>query len=287
LAPSLNVTKETSRFDFKNSPFYVVREKQTWEVAPGSLRRAAVSSFGFSGTNAHLVVEEYAPPPDQAACFSENGPFIVPLSAKTTEQLEEKARDLLKFIRASLERGRPAEASTPSSELIDLAAVAYTLQVGRDAMEERLSFVVSSVDQLAEKLSAYINGQRNIESAYEGRVESGSEYMATIGSDDDMQEVIDRWIARKKLAKLAQSWARGLNVDWNKLYGEASPRRVSLPTYPFAKERYWIDEAQVRHSVNSRFEVEDAMKSIDDIMDKICDDAMETAQAVKLLKALV
>jgi len=287
LVPSLNVTKETSRFDFKNSPFYIVREKRTWNVAPGSLRRAAVSSFGFSGTNAHLVVEEYAPPPDQAARSGESDAFIVPLSARTAERLEEKARDLLEFIRASRERGQPVEESTPSSEPIDLAAVAYTLQVGRDAMEERLGLVVSSVDQLAEKLSAYINGERNIEGAYQGRLEPGSEHITTMGRDDDMQEVIDRWIARKKLAKLAQSWARGLNVDWNKFYGEAAPRRVSLPTYPFAKERCWIDEAPVRHGVDSRFEVEGALKSIDDIMDKICDDAMETGQAVKLLKALV
>jgi acyl transferase domain-containing protein len=281
------VSQETSRFDFKNSPFYVVREEQTWDAAPGTLRRAAVSSFGFSGTNAHLVIEEYAPPPDQAMWSGENGPFIVPLSAKTAEQLEEKARDLLKFIRASRERGQPAEESTPSSNPIDLAAVAYTLQVGRDAMEERLSFVVNSVDQLEEKLSAYINGERNIESAYEGRVEQGAEHMTTLEHDDDMQEVVDRWIARKKLTKLAQSWAKGLNVDWNKLYGEATPRRVSLPTYPFAKERYWIDEAPVRHGIDGRFEVDGALKSIDDIMAKICDDAMETDQAVELLKALV
>jgi acyl transferase domain-containing protein/acyl carrier protein len=285
LVPSLNVTKETSRFDFNNSPFYIVREKQTWDAAPGSLRRAAVSSFGFSGTNAHLVVEEYLPPPEHAA--RENGPFIVPLTARTAEQLEEKARDLLEFVRESRERGQPAEQSTPSSKPIDLAAVAYTLQVGRDAMEERLVFVVSSVDQLVEKLSAYINGERDIESVYQGRVEPGNEHMMSMGHDDDMQEVINRWIARKKFAKLGQWWTRGLNIDWNKLYGEVKPRRVSLPAYPFAKERYWIDETPVRHGVDSRFEVEGDLKSIDDIMGKICDDAMETDQAVKLLKALV
>jgi acyl transferase domain-containing protein len=287
VVPGLNVIKETSRFDFKNSPFYIVRETKTWDVAPGSLRRAAVSSFGFSGTNAHLVIEEYAPPPEQAVWSGENGSFIVPLSARTAEQLEEKARDLLEFIRASQQRGQKAEQSTPSSNPIDLAAVAYTLQVGRDAMEERLSFVVSSVDQLAEKLSAYINGERNIESAYQGRVEPGNEHITTMERDDDMQEVIDRWIARKKLAKLAQSWTRGLNVYWDKLYGEALPRRISLPAYPFAKERYWIDEMPVRHDVDSRFEVQGNLKSIDDIMDKICDDAIETDQAVALLKALV
>ena len=62
LVPSLNVTRENSRFDFKNSPFYISRETQAWDVAPGSRRRAAVSSFGFSGTNAHLVIEEYSYP---------------------------------------------------------------------------------------------------------------------------------------------------------------------------------------------------------------------------------
>ena len=57
-----------------------------------------------------------------------------------------------------------------------------------------------------------------------------------------MQELVDRWIARKKLSKLLDLWVKGLNVDWDKLYGEIKPQRVSLPTYPFAKERYWIDE---------------------------------------------
>jgi acyl transferase domain-containing protein len=179
----------------------------------------------------------------------------------------------LKFIRAS-------------SEPIDLTAVAYTLQVGRDAMEERLSLVVRSSDQLAEKLSAYLSGEKNIESVYQGHVEPDDERLTTIGRDDDMQELIERWIVSKKLGKLARSWARGLNVDWNKLYGEAPPRRLSLPTYPFARERYWIDETPVRHGVESRFEVEVDLKSIDDIMNRVCEDAMDTDQAVRLLKAL-
>ena len=34
---------------------------------------------------------------------------------------------------------------------------------------------------------------------------------------------------------------KGLSIDWRRLYGEAKPRRISLPTYPFAKERYWVE----------------------------------------------
>ena len=83
LVPTLNVSKENSHCDFKNSPFYISREKQAWDVAPRSLRRAAVSAFGFSGTNAHLVIEEYLPPAEQAVPSSENKTVIVPLSART------------------------------------------------------------------------------------------------------------------------------------------------------------------------------------------------------------
>jgi len=35
-------------------------------------------------------------------------------------------------------------------------------------------------------------------------------------------------------------WVKGLVFDWNKLYGEERPKRMSLPTYPFARERYWV-----------------------------------------------
>jgi acyl transferase domain-containing protein len=33
---------------------------------------------------------------------------------------------------------------------------------------------------------------------------------------------------------------KGLVFDWKRLYGERKPKRISLPTYPFARERYWI-----------------------------------------------
>ena len=58
---------------------------------------------------------------------------------------------------------------------------------------------MNSVEQLAEKLDAYINGEKNIEGVHSGHVESGNDGMTIIDRDDDMQEAIDKWIARKKL----------------------------------------------------------------------------------------
>jgi acyl transferase domain-containing protein len=241
-------------------------------VAPGSLRRAAISSFGFSGTNAHLVIEEY-PLTEHAVPSRENDSFIVPLSARTEEQLRQRARDLLKFL--------------TTAQPVDLADLAYTLQIGRDAMEERVGFLVSSVKQLVTKLSGYIDGERNMGDVYQGRLEAGNESVNLIGQDDDMQGAIDKWIERRKLPKLLDLWVRGLTFDWNKLYDDTKPRRISLPTYPFAREHYWIDEMPVSRGLDAGFEVVGNMRSIEEIIDHIGDDMMETEDGVKALKMLV
>jgi acyl transferase domain-containing protein/acyl carrier protein/NADP-dependent 3-hydroxy acid dehydrogenase YdfG len=277
LAPTLNVKKENSHFDFANSPFYICQEKRAWDVAPGSLRRAAVSSFGFSGTNAHLVIEEYLSPVRQTVGLGDNTKVIVPLSARSPEQLRQRARDLLEFIGVSRQGSQP----------VDLGAMAYTLQVGRDAMEERLGFVVSSAGQLAEKLSAYLNGEKNIDDVRQGRVEPGNEGMTIIGRDDDMQEAIVRWIERGKLSKLLDLWIRGLKFDWNRLYGGVKLQRVSLPTYPFAKDRHWIQQASPDRGLDERTEENVNMKAIEDIINRIEDGTVETERAVEELKMLV
>jgi 3-oxoacyl-(acyl-carrier-protein) synthase/acyl carrier protein/SAM-dependent methyltransferase len=259
LVPSLNVTKENTRFDFDNSPFYVSRKTTPWDVAPGSRRRAAVSSFGFSGTNAHLVIEEYVPV--EPVIPAGERPCLVPLSARTEEQLRQKSWDLLEAVRT---------AQSP----LDLAAVAYTLQAGREAMEERVGFIVSSVGQLVERLSAYVAGEKKIEGARQGRVDAGAENTAVTERDDDLQKLLDLWVS-------------GANVDWTGLYGDAKPRRIPLPAYPFARERYWIDDRTPSLNLDAEFAAEGSLKSLEEIINRIDDDTIDTEQAVEALRTLV
>lgn len=58
LVPTLHCEHPNPRFDFTSSPFYPVRELRDWEVGEGRIRRAGMSSFGFGGTNAHIIVSE-------------------------------------------------------------------------------------------------------------------------------------------------------------------------------------------------------------------------------------
>ena len=158
------------------------------------------------------------------------GKVVVALSARTEEQLKQKAEDLLAWIER--EPG------------VDLEAMSYTLQVGRTAMEERVGMLVSSVEQLKEKLKAYMAGQGDIQDIYKGDTKGNKEALALFTTDLDLQQAVEKWMIHKKLAKLLDLWVKGLEVDWKKLYGEKPPRRLRLPLYPFAQERYWVDKGE-------------------------------------------
>jgi acyl transferase domain-containing protein len=108
-------------------------------------------------------------------------------------------------------------------------------------MEERVGFIANSLEQLVERLHAYLDGARDTAGTVQGQVRKDRENIAFLTQDAEVQEsIIVRWLARRQLTKLAELWARGLDLDWNRLYGGLKPRRIAVPTYPFAKERYWI-----------------------------------------------
>jgi polyketide synthase PksN len=234
IAPSLHSTRLNPHIDFAKTPFVVNQELRTWEQPEIEGRRlpriAGISSFGAGGSNAHLIVEEYQEPAPEPPKPEAETNVVIALSARTADQLRQKARDLSEFVRARL-------------NAIDLVGVAHTLQVGREAMEERLGFVSSSVEQLLEKLEAYAVGEEDLEDVYRGQASRNKEALSLFSADADLQQTIDKWIANRKLSKLLELWVKGMQVDWGKLYGEVKPRRVSLPTYPFAKDRYWVDTA--------------------------------------------
>ncbi|HNP70651.1 MAG TPA: beta-ketoacyl synthase N-terminal-like domain-containing protein, partial [Kouleothrix sp.] len=61
LPPTLNSEKPNPNINFGATPFYLNHEPREWPQPAGYPRRAAVSAYGFGGTNFHLVVEEYVP----------------------------------------------------------------------------------------------------------------------------------------------------------------------------------------------------------------------------------
>src|SRR5262249_16923998 len=64
--------------------------------------------------------------------------------------------------------------------------------------------------------------------------------VAAFAVDKAMARRIDDWIEQGQMAQLLGLWVKGLDVDWHRLYGEQVPRRLDLPTYPFAIRRFWL-----------------------------------------------
>ena len=109
-------------------------------------------------------------------------------------------------------------------------------------MEERLAVVVNTVEELKERLERFVKGAENGHGIYRGNVTAGREQSELLMDDEDGAEYLRRMIKKKGLSKLARLWVMGFEIDWNRLYPETLPRRISLPTYPFERKRYWISE---------------------------------------------
>jgi polyketide synthase PksL len=197
-----------------------------------------VSSFGFGGVNAHVVLEEYTArksPKKHVPSFNPGEPFLILLSARDEPRLKERARSLLEVI----EQKAFADG--------DLMNIAYTLQVGRDAMDQRLGMLVTSIGDLEAKLKAYIDADPKtpdvlFSGLWHGNARKNKDVAKVFEADDDLKTLIRTWTGSNNLSKLAALWVKGLNVDWRTLYSDERPKRISLPTYPFKKERYWFSE---------------------------------------------
>ena len=256
LVPNLHSEELNPNINFNDTPFVVQRELAEWKKTEGKPRIAGISSFGAGGANAHIIIEEYVDNREKykAVKVNNDNPAIIVLSARDEERLKEKARDLIKAI----EEGCYSE-----EELVDIA---YTLQVGREGMEERLGFIIGTVKEMEEKLKDYINGEGK-EETYRGLVKRNNEEMYLIANDEEMKEAVEKWVNKKKYGKLLELWVKGLNFDWNRLYEGRKPQKISLPGYPFARERYWISISNTIMS-NNKLGIKEILKNEKIILSK-------------------
>ena len=239
LAPSIHSDTLNSNIDFKQTPFKVQHGLSPWaqpELNTGGIsetfpRRAGISSFGAGGSNAHILLEEFDAQKIETANKQPDTINMIVLSAKNEDRLREMAAHLLHFLDQNL----------LTDSLSDLA---YTLQTGREAMNERLGIIASSVTELQNALNSFLNKAKS-KNIYTGNIANHKDILNIFGGDEDISSIIEAWIAREKYNKLLDIWVKGLNINWNLLYQSDKPCRIHLPTYPFAKERYWISTDQV------------------------------------------
>ncbi|MFE3762119.1 SDR family NAD(P)-dependent oxidoreductase [Streptomyces sp. NPDC059104] len=134
---SINYREPNPKLDLANTPFYINDELRPWPRTDGTPRRAAVSSFGIGGTNAHLILEEA--PSSQAAAAAPKKPELIVWSAADDTAASALTSRLAQHF-----------ASLPDDRFTDAV---HTLRVGRSPRRVRAAVVAGSPAQAAELLT--------------------------------------------------------------------------------------------------------------------------------------
>jgi acyl transferase domain-containing protein/SAM-dependent methyltransferase len=178
IPPHLHLKKLNPHIEPGGAPVHIPTDLASWP-ASGPRRIAGVSSFGFSGTNAHVIVEQA---PQMKALENDAPPYTLMLSARTPEALSQMASRYAAWIDAHPHLA-PAD-------------VCFTAATGRKQFAHRAAWSGSSLDELRRKLEAFA--------------------------------------------------AAGACEPWPEADAIRPGRRVSLPSYPFERRRYWIEQSVVQ-----------------------------------------
>jgi acyl transferase domain-containing protein/acyl-CoA synthetase (AMP-forming)/AMP-acid ligase II/acyl carrier protein len=207
----LHCAAASSRIDWSATPVRICGATVPW-TSGRVPRRAGTSSFGFGGTNAHVVVEEA--PAASARGVTLLPAYLLPLSAKTPTALRLLADRMAAFL-----------ATTDA----DPSDVCFTAAFGRDHFAHRLAILGDGPAALAAGLRAWLAGE--VRSGVLHGVVDGDEAARSLNEADG-----SAW------AELAAAYVRGLQPSWRAQYVGIGARRVTIPGHPFEREPYYPGE---------------------------------------------
>ena len=217
IPPSLHSSELNPDLGIEGTRFRIPQKLENWTPADG-IMRAGISSFGAGGANAHVIVEQA---PAQPSSEKVMGPLLFPISARSTEQLQQLADDL---------RHYAEQIQSPINQQDFLSSLAYTLQCGRSENSHRCVFIADSIQQLIQSCNDFCNQQNANSSWFSGKVN-------LTNKPNNQQQ------SKLNITEIAQGWVNGETVTWSS-YWAVTPPLTQAPLYPFAKESHWFNNEQ-------------------------------------------
>ncbi|MBU3188239.1 amino acid adenylation domain-containing protein [Clostridium bowmanii] len=219
LPPTCNFKSPNRIINFINSPFYVNTKLREWDCGEMPLR-AGINSFGLSGTNVHLILEE-APKKQN---YNNSGSAVLLISAKNESSLKK----YLESMRIYLEETQES-----------FNDICYTTSCCRGHYLYRVAIVADSCMEAAKQInylemkSDLVTEQKQIFYGIDDQTKCKKELI-----DENIFKVPDS-VKKNMLSDLAKKYCTGIEINWAKLYEK--PSRVHLPPYPFDMKKCLID----------------------------------------------
>jgi acyl transferase domain-containing protein/phospholipid N-methyltransferase len=194
---SLNYTSPNPYIAWDNLSVKVVNDLTEWK---NNKRIAGISSFGMSGTNAHIIVEE-AIPAIKLYDKQEGIPSLLTLSAKSEKALEDLVKLYIKYFNENKD--------------VNFSDVCFTANTCRSHFKYRKAIIVSSAAEASNSLTEIFNGNSEV-----------------LFHKEEAQV--------NDLLYFAQQYLDGKEINWSEFYKNVQHNKVNLPTYPFNRKRYWL-----------------------------------------------
>lgn len=214
---NIHFHKQSPMIDLEDTPFYVQKDNTSWLRQSDSKgnaipRRAGISSFGFGGANAHVILEDYM---IQERNMDYKQYVLLPVSAQTKEQLVKMISNLYDYL--------------INHEEVSLHDVAFTLQNGREEFDVRYIVCARDRQELLAFMKQYLDGAMS------------SSYLGTV-SNNGQSDVIELTGNEELtiLEKICERWVKGAKVLWKSYYQNADVRKILLPGYEFKKNKHWV-----------------------------------------------
>lgn len=139
---TLNFSKPNPLIDLDNSPFFVNSDTRHWSTKHKK-RRATVSSYGLSGTNAFCIIEEYKELREKVSAKEKSkAAMFIPISAKSKKSLNLGVEVFSDWVN-HLHKG------------VTLKDIAHTYQMRKAQFNHRTGFLVSNIRELKNQFSIY------------------------------------------------------------------------------------------------------------------------------------
>ncbi|WP_432409074.1 condensation domain-containing protein [Wukongibacter sp. M2B1] len=247
IPPSIHFKRPNRNINFCQSPTYFNDRLLPWCVE-NEPRRCGVSSFGISGTNCHVVLEEAPENKTPTGIQQEiKGDYnLLTISGKTRKALKKLVKEYISFLNIQ--------------EEYSLSDICYTSNVIKGQYNYRVAVVGENIIDMVEKLEIInLNGLKSYESKgiYYGSIDTREASQERIPNCSLSEKITDgvqagikskingdkreTMLSQDTLNNLIPIYLQGGHVQWDTLYSDKKVRKVRLPKHPFEKNQCWLE----------------------------------------------